>query len=256
MDEHHVELYGFSTSPFVLKVGAFLEYKQIPFDWTPVNPLFRSRQMSEFEGQEKVPVLKIDDEWRGDSTPIGIWLEEVFPDRPILGETEADREEILEIDQWVTDQLLNGRFRETLEWESTWDSIRNGWKLADILHDSTPLPYPVRRAWPFIIRYVGPVPYHGNHMDRSEPLPEMRDRQRRELLQHLGDGPFLGGRDQVSLADLSAYTTIVTPHLMGMHGELHLLDDPDVVAWCHRVQEHLPDNPLVVPDHLLERELP
>lgn len=256
MDEHQVELYGFATSPFVLKAGTFLKYKQIPFDWIPVNPISRSRQMSKFEGQEKVPVLKIDDEWRADSTPLGIWLDEVFPDRPILGTTEEDTEDILEIDQWVTDQLLNGRFRQALEWENTWDAIRNGWKLADIVHASTPIPYPIRKAWPFIIKYVGPVPHHGNSMDRSEPLPEMRDRQRRELLQHLGDGPFLGGRDRVSLADLSAYTTIVTPHRTGMHRELTFLDDSDVVAWCRRVQEHLPDNPLVVPDHLLERELP
>jgi hypothetical protein len=60
----------------------------------------------------------------------------------------------------------------------------------------------------------------------------------------------------VSLADLSAYTTIVMPHLTGMQGGKDFLDDPDILAWSRRVQVHLPNNPLVVPDHMLERALP
>lgn len=256
MSEHTVQLYGYATSPFVVKVGAFLKYKQIPFEFVPVNPVSPGAQLKHFPGQRKVPVLKIDDEWRADSTPLGIWLDDVFPERPILGKTPEDTEQILKIDQWVNDQLLMGRFRQAIEWENPKNAIRNGWKLSRILHASTPIPFILRKAWPLIIKRVGFVRRFGNSVDRAEPLPEMRERQRREFLQHLGGGPFLGGRDRVSLADLSAYITIVMPHLTGMHGGSDFLEDPDILAWCRRVQERLPENPLVVPDHLLERELP
>lgn len=251
-----VKLYGYATSPFVLKAGAFLKYKQVPFEFVPVNPLHPSRQLRQFPGQRRVPVLTIGDEWRADSTQLGIWLDEVFPERPILGRTPEDTDRILQIDQWVSEQLLMGRFRQAIEWESPLDGIRNGWKLASTIHASTPIPFVIRKAWPLIVKRVGFVRRFGNSVDRSEPLPAMRQRQCRELLQHLGNGPFLGERDRVSLADLSAYTTIVMPHLMGMRGESNFLEDPNVLAWCHRVQEHLPANPLVIPDHLLERELP
>lgn len=253
--EPEVKLYGYVTSPFVVKVGAFLKYKQIPFDLVPVNPV-RPRELKKFPGQRKVPVLTIGDEWRHDSTPLGIWLDEVFPQRPILGETPEDTQRILAIDEWVTNQLLMGQFRHAVEWENTLDSIRNGWKLARTLHDSTPIPFVLRWAWPFIVRRVGFVRRFAGSVDLSEPLPQMRERQCRELVEHLADGPFLGGRNRVSLADLSAYATIVTPHLMGMSKDSPFLEDPAVLAWCHRVQAHLPDNPLVVPGHLLERPLP
>lgn len=256
MSEHSVHLYGYASSPFVLKVGAFLKYKQIPFTFVPVNPVVPARQLGQFPSQRKVPVLTIDEEWRADSTPLGIWLDEVFPERPILGMTPEDTDRILAIDQWVTDQLLMGRFRHAIEWEDTTAAIRNGWKLARIVHDATPIPFLLRTAWPFIVKRAGFVRRFGSSVDRSEPLPDMRQRQHRELLNHLGAGPFLGGRNRVSLADLSAYTTIVTPHLLGMEAASSMLDDPAILAWARRVQNALPTNPLVVPDHLLERSLP
>ncbi len=234
MTAHKVELFGYSTSPFVVKVGAFLKYKQIPFDFIPINPVHPGRQLRQFPGQRKVPVLTIDGEWRAESTDLGIWLDEVFPERPILGRNQEDTDHILRIDQWVNDELIMGRFRHAMEWESVRDGIRNGWRLANIIHDATPIPFPIRKAWPFMVKRVGFVRRFGSSVDHSESLAEMRERQRREFLDYLGEGPFLGGRDRVSLADLSAYTTIVMPYLVGMEGGSAFLDDSSIVAWCRR----------------------
>lgn len=180
----------------------------------------------------------------------------MFPQRAILGDSPADTKRILEIDGWVTNQLIMGRFRHAVEWEHPWKSMKNGWKLSRAIHDSTPIPFVLRWSWPLIVRSVGFVRRFASNVDPSEPIAEMRERQCRELVEHIAGGPFLGGSDQVSLADLSAYGIIVTPHLMGMEADSSPLDDPAVLAWSRRVQEHLPDNPLVVPDHLLERPLP
>lgn len=256
MPAKQVKLYGYATSPFVVKVGVFLKYKQIPFDFVPVNPVAPKKQLGKFPGQRQVPVLTIDDEWRADSTPLGIWLDEVFPERPILGEDPSDTDRILAMDQWVNDQLLMGAFRHAAQWDNRWDAIRNGWTLSTILHYSTPLPFFLRKAWPFIIQRVGFVRRFGDSVDQGETLREMRERQRDEFLAHLGNGPYLGNRQRVSLADLSAYSSLMTPHLIGMRPRSTFLDNPVIVDWCRRVQTELPANPLVVPDHLLVRSLP
>ena len=249
-----VTLYGYVTSPFVMKVGCYLKYKRIPFEYVHVSPV--SPVQIKFTGQRQVPVLTIDGEWRKDSTPLGIWLDEVFPARPILGESLADTEQILAIDRWVSDQLIRGHFRMAVDWEGTWDALRNGWILARAVHDGTPLPSAVRVLWPFLVRRAGFIVSMVNQLDRSESTADMRTRLCAEFLEHLGDGPFLGQRATVSLADLSAYPIIVSPHLMGLHGESTYLGNRDVLAWCRRVQAHLSSNPLVVPDHLLRRPLP
>ncbi|MDX1696005.1 MAG: glutathione S-transferase family protein, partial [Ketobacteraceae bacterium] len=234
-NKSRVKLYGYATSPFVIKVGVFLKYKQIPFEFVPVNPVFPSQQLKKFPGQRKVPVLTIDEEWRADSTPLGIWLDEVFPDRPILGVTPEDTQHILEMDQWVNDQLIMGQFRRATEWESFRDALHNGWTLSRIIHDSTPIPFIVRKSWPFIVKRVGFVRRYAKRVGLSEPLADMRQRQLKEFLQQLGSGPFLGARKRVSLADLSAWSSIVMPHLIGIRAESPFLNDPEVLAWCHRV---------------------
>jgi len=34
-----IKLYGYPTSPFVLKTGCVLKYKKLPFEFVPANPL-------------------------------------------------------------------------------------------------------------------------------------------------------------------------------------------------------------------------
>jgi len=45
--------------------------------------------------------------------------------------------------------------------------MRNGWKLARTLHDLTPIPFPIRLAWPYIVRLVGFVRRFANSVDLS-----------------------------------------------------------------------------------------
>ncbi len=37
MDE--ITLYGYATSPYVMKVGCYLQYKKLPFEFVSVNPI-------------------------------------------------------------------------------------------------------------------------------------------------------------------------------------------------------------------------
>jgi glutathione S-transferase len=248
-----ITLYGYPTSPYVMKVACFLNYKQLPYTYIPVNPVDPKR--IKFTGQRQVPVLTIGDEWRKDSTAIGIWLNDRFADRNILGYSDEAADKIMEIDRWVSDQLIAGRFRHAVEWENTWDSLRNGWKLSRAVSNATPLKAYVRFIWPIAVRKAGFIVDIVNGLDLQEPIADMRQRHCDEFIKYLGDGPFLGGEECISLADLSAYPTIVSGHLMGMHADSPLLKNETVIAWCRRIQEELPKNPLLVPDELIERPL-
>jgi glutathione S-transferase len=244
-----ITLYGYATSPFVMKVGCYLQYKKLPFEFVPVNPVTPTQ--IKFTQQRQVPVLKIGDEWRKDSSQLGIWLDEHFPEKSIMG--GAQREEVLAIDDWVSEHLIPARFRAAVQWESTFDAIRNGWTLSTAVNAGTPIPKIVRLLWPFFVRKAGFIVDMVKQLDLNESMPDMRQRLCTEFVTHLADGPFLGGLVQPSLADLSAYPTIVAGHLMGMRGKSAMLEHKAVIDWSRRVQTTLPDNPLLVPDYLLKR---
>ena len=92
-----INLYGYATSPYVRKTGAFLYYKQLPFTLVPVNPSDPENTLGKFGGTQ-VPVLEIGDEWRRESSDHALWLDEKFPERPLC--PAEHRDQILELDDW------------------------------------------------------------------------------------------------------------------------------------------------------------
>lgn len=246
-----IRLYGYPTSPYVMKVACFLQYKKLPFEYIPVNPV--SPVEIKFTQQRQVPVLSIGEQWKKDSTTLGIWLNDNFPEINILGDTDYSRQKILAVDNWISDSLITARFRHAIEWENPWNSMRNGWLLAKSVSNATPIPLWIRWLWPLLIRKAKFIVSMMDNVDLQESMPVMRQRLCDEFVAHLGDGPFLAAEKRVSLADLSAYPIVISGHLMGMHGDSPMLTHPKIIAWCRRVQECLPDNPLLVPDSLIVR---
>lgn len=252
-----IKLYGYPTSPFVIKVGCYLKYKQLDFEFVPVDPI--KREQIKFSGQRQVPVLTIGEgeqiEWKADSLQIGLWLDERFPDKPILGADATERTQILDIDAWVSKWLLPARFRSAVIWVSARDSIRNGWMLSSAMNNAISIPLPLRVLYPWIIKRTDFIKNIIRDVDLDEPHWDMHERLADELTAHIAGGPYMAGHDQVSLADLSTYSTVIFSYLTGLHGRNVYLERPEIVDWCKRVQSHLPDNPLLVPDSYLKRPL-
>lgn len=236
-----ITLFGYATSPYVMKVKCYLDYKKLDYTFIHVRP--KTAAEIAFTGQKKVPVLRIGDEWRVDSAALGHWLDEHFPEAPILGQDQAERDTVLAIDDWVSDFLIPGRFREVLDWDNALNSLQNGWRLARIVHAGTPIPLMWRLLWPVALRKVPFIQDLTREVDRQEPLADMRRRHCREFLSHLGAGPFLGGLAQPSLADLSAFPIFVSSYLLGMRSDYAWLEHPEIINWINRVAEHLPSNP-------------
>lgn len=254
-----ITLYAFVTSPFAAKVKCYLDYKQLAYEMVYVDPL-TAREVA-FTEQRRIPVLQIDEEWRRDSSEIGVWLDERFPERPILGASSADRAQILELDDWVSNSLIPAVFRQSVEWGSVADGFRNGWRLSRALNATKPLPVWARIAWPLLIRraaFIHRIVRRQKKRFGEESHGEMWQRILAEFVQHLGEGPFLGGRAAPSLADLSAYPQFVFPRLLGMRFRRDAFRNgpqpPLAFArWLSRMKRELPANPSLIPDQIVNR---
>jgi glutathione S-transferase len=251
-----ITLYGYTTSPFVRKVSCHLHYKGLPFDFVGVSPVEPDKTIG-FSGGTQVPVLKISDEWRRDSSKIGHWLDELCPEKPLVSTNRAERDKILEIDDWASDQFIPGMiFRAAVDREVDDAFRKRAWRLAEIVSDGATLPEEIKKAWPELLGQAPFIVNMVNQLDRSEPLEAMQMRLFFELTQHLGDGPYLGGLPDPSLADFAIYPQMMFPYQVGLMNTLPVLEHPTVGPWLERVAGHLPQNPWSVSEKFIANPWP
>jgi len=110
--------------------------------------------------------------------------------------------------------------------------------------------------WPFAVKGAPFIVDMVNELDRTESMEAMRSRILDELEAHIGEGQYLGGLSEPSLADFSAYPVIISSWLTGMRGDFAWIKRPRVMAWLKAVQSHLPANPLPVDDRFIARGMP
>ena len=250
----NIKLYGYSTSPYVRKVACCLYYKKLPFEFIPVNPT--DSKVIAFTKQTQVPVLKIGDEWHTDSTLLAIWLDELYPENHLFGNNEEQRERILALDSWVTDNPILAMFRTVYEAKMTARFRHVAWRLAAIVSSQSPLSDEVRAAWPDFLKTAPFIHHMINCVDTSETLSQMHARIAKELVSHLKEGPFLGGLEQPSLADFALYPQLVFGYMVGIEQDLLAAMEPSLNKWLQNMKPHLPKNPLLVPDFMIVNELP
>lgn len=250
----NIALYAYAINPDAARVNCFLDYKELEFNIIYVNPL--SQREIRFTRQHRIPVLKIGETWKTDATAIGLWLEEQFPQKPLLGDSQAERELILQLNGWVDASLIPNCYRQLMEWESLFDWLRNGWRLGAVLQQTRSLPLSVRLLMPALLK-VRPLSGALNApVAHAEPLAAVAERTCKELLERLGKGPFLGELTTPSLVDLAAYPQFIMPYLLGLRQGSAFFQYPRVLGWMSRVQKTLPPNPLLVPKECLKNPLP
>lgn len=245
-----IKLYGYATSPFVRKVAACLYYKNLPFEHIPVNPIDPEKTIG-FTGGTQVPVLTVGEDWKADSTPIAIWLDDLYPDRPLLPVEPVQREAILEIDEWLNNSFYPGFFRIALDGRKDLNFKFRGWRLAALVSAQTPLPEKIRHMWPDIISQAPFIKKMVESLDRTETIENMQMRLGGEMFAHLGDGPFLGGSKSPTLVDFSLFPQLVFPYMAGLAHKITTDDIPALKTWRQNVAKHLPKNPILVPDEFI-----
>lgn len=245
-----IKLYGYSTSPFVRKVAACLYYKKLAFEHIPVNPADPKSTIG-FTGKTQVPVLKIGDEWKVDSTPIALWLDECFPEHPLLPENPDERARILDIDRWLNESFLPSGFRAAIDGENDLAFKFRGWRLAALLSTHTPLPEHIRHQWPDLLRKAPFIIEMVEQLNRDESLKDMQMRLGMEMVAHLGSGPFLGESDRPTLVDLALFPQLAFPYMAGLVDKMPIDSVPPLKAWSRNVAKRLPKNPILVPDEFI-----
>ncbi len=247
-----VKLYGYATSPYVRKSGCFLYYKGIDFTHVPVNPLKPQATIGHTHGTQ-VPVLEVDGEWRLESSDHAHWLDELFPQKPLY--PIVHREKIDEIDRWISDAFLPSLFRMAIDGDFNMQFVRRAWRLAALVNADTPLPFPVRLIWPIGLRRASFIQHLSQHIDLSESYEDMRERLLLELVEHIGQGPFMGGLEQPTMLDLAVFPQLVFSYMFGLEERLSAASHQAIKDWLTRVCEHLPDNPTLAADKMLVHSL-
>ena len=247
-----VKLYGYATSPYVRKVGCFLYYKGIDFTHLPVSPLEPHKTIGHTGGAQ-VPVLEIDGEWRRESSELGKWLDQVFPDKPVY--PEAHRAAIDTIDQWISDTFLISQFRGAIDGPMTLGFRHRAWRLAALVDAHTPLPAPVRHGWPQLLKTAPFIQDMAKHMDLNESFKDMQMRIFAQFVGHLGQGPFMGGLDQPTMLDLAIFPQLVFGYMFGLEEQLSAAMHPGIKQWLIAVSGYLPDNPVLAADAMQVRSI-
>jgi glutathione S-transferase len=251
-------LHTVTNSPFGLKVHGFLTYKGIPFE----NIYCKASDISkQIPVGNQIPVLTVNGESKADSTPIGIWLDELYPDRPrLLPEEPKIRDKILRIDEWVTKELITLRFRASrfLDSGEPWSAIKRGWILGELLNHTAPGGIdPLKKfLWPLVYQLMPFISHMVRDADLSEPIAYARERICKEFIERLEGGLYFANQDTPSLADFAAYPALVAQYLCGFPKADFFLKHPELVSWAKRMEKHLQGGQSMVPPRMICRSLP
>lgn len=242
-----ITLYGYATSPYVRKTASFLYYKGLDFDHVAVSPIDPAATIG-FTGKTQVPVLKIGDEWKLESSEHGFWLDELYPERPIC--PAEGREKAVALNKWA-EGFINAGFRPIIDGKVTAPMRYRLWRMAEVVHSFTPMPDEIRTKWPDFVFQAPFIKAMGDHMDLTESAKDMSTRLGMEFVGHLGDGPFLGGFETPTMADLSLFVNVGIMYMLGLEDEPAIFQAPPLKDWFLRVAEHLPANPVLVKDYMI-----
>ncbi|NEP62194.1 MAG: glutathione S-transferase family protein [Symploca sp. SIO2G7] len=105
-----MELHQFEASHYCEKVRLILDYKQLPYKTVEVTPGVGQVELYRLSGQRQVPVLKDGATVVADSSAIATYLDETYPERPIMPADGAMRGLCLMLEDWADESLgLNAR---------------------------------------------------------------------------------------------------------------------------------------------------
>jgi len=246
-----ITLYGYATSPFVRKTGAFLYYKGLEFTHIPVNPIDPAKTIGHTK-QTMVPVLEIDGEWRTESSAHGHWLDELFPDKPLCPAAHA--QSVRDNDDWAS-AFLHAGFRALINNDLNAAMRARLWRFAEILNADTPIPTKIRSQWPDLVANAPFIKAMGENMDLSESFAALQMRLAGEFIERLKGGPFLGGLNKPSMADLAIFPNAAFSYMVGCEDEPTITKLEPLKNWFYAVAQHMPGNPILVQDYFIVNPL-
>ena len=99
-----IVFYRVPISHFCEKIHWALDYKGVPYRPISVNPLTR-KELEQLTDGQQVPVIRHGDQVVCDSSEIVRYLDDTFPQHPLVPEKEPGRKECLEIERIADEEM-------------------------------------------------------------------------------------------------------------------------------------------------------
>jgi glutathione S-transferase len=100
-----MKIIGSYVSPYVRKVTACLWLKGLDYEIDPITPFYGGEEFDRLSPLRRIPVLVDGDFSIADSTVICAWLDEAWPDPPLLPASPADRARARWLEEYADTRL-------------------------------------------------------------------------------------------------------------------------------------------------------
>ena len=224
-----ITLHQFEISPFCDKVRRILHFKKLAY--TPrevplIESTFGFRRVNPIG---KVPCIEHDGRCIGDSTDIALYLEERFPERPLLPKNARQRAECHVLEDWADESLYFYEMR--LRFGMPHNARK--WVPELVKHD----PGPVRALASALVPRITGMTVRSQGLGRKPAAMMLQDLER----QVSAVAGWLDGREwlvgnAITLGDIAVFAQMDA--IRGSEEGERLVDaSPPVSSWMRRVDD-------------------
>jgi glutathione S-transferase len=136
-----MKIIGSYVSPYVRKVLACLALKGLDYEIDPITPFYGNDEFERLSPLRRIPVLIEDGLVLSDSSVICAWLDEAYPQRPLLPSSPGDRARARWLEEYADTRLgdvfiwglFYPKFVHPIVWGEPGDQVRIAKTLAEDL---------------------------------------------------------------------------------------------------------------------------
>jgi glutathione S-transferase len=224
-----IVLHQMEESPFCDKIRRALNWKRIPYGVHEVPLLEAITTFKKVNPIGKVPALEIEGRVVADSTDIAYFLEERWPERPLIPREPAERALCHVFEDWADESLYFYEMRLRF----TFERNRDRWTRVLLAHDAALM----RMMGPALVARVLRKQCYAQGVGRRPEDMVLRDVRRHvdALDAWLAGKTWLVGH-ALSLADITVYAMFRCIDC-AEEGHAILAERPAVIQWMARVAE-------------------
>ena len=137
-----IRIIGSYVSPYVRKVLACLNLKQLAYEIDPITPFFGNDEFERLSPLRRIPVLIDGDVSLCDSSVICAYLDDAYPERPLLPAGPKDRARARWLEEYADTRLgdvfIWGLFYQKVVRPAVWGEPGDEERIARTLADEIP----------------------------------------------------------------------------------------------------------------------
>lgn len=137
-----MKIIGSYVSPYVRKVLACLALKGLDYEIDPITPFFGDEEFGRLSPLRRIPVLIDGDLSLCDSSVICAYLDDAYPDRPLLPASPADRARARWLEEYADTRLgdvfIWGLFYPKIVYPIVWDEPGDAARIEKTLSQDAP----------------------------------------------------------------------------------------------------------------------